>query len=112
MSSQRIATTPEILAELGGRLRRYRLQQNRTVLEVARASGLTTITIERAERGSNPTLATLIRILRALNRLDALDAFLPAALPSPLQMARLNGRERKRAGTPRRRKPHDEDSVD
>jgi transcriptional regulator with XRE-family HTH domain len=98
------ATTEEILTEIGERLRQYRLQQNRTAQNVADATGLKLLTIQRAERGSNPTLDTVIRILRALNRLDALDAFLPAPLASPLDLARLSGRERQRAGTPRRRK--------
>lgn len=38
-----------------------------------------------------------IRILRALGKMDALDAFLPEPGLSPLQLARLKGRERKRA---------------
>lgn len=96
------SSNQEILAELGGRLRRYRLQQNRTTQSLADATGLTSVTIERAERGSNPTFDTIIRILRALNRLDALETLLPAPLPSPLELARLSGRQRKRAGTRRR----------
>lgn len=102
------ATTKQILAEIGARLRRYRLQQNRSVAELSEATGLTRRTLERAERGSNPTLDTLVRILRALNRLHALDAFLPPPLVSPLDLARLSGRERQRAGTPRRAKTKNE----
>lgn len=104
-----IATTSEILEELGARLRRYRLQQNRTVAEIAVHSGLSRVTVERAERGSHPTLETLIRILRALGRLESLDAFLPSPLVSPLELARLNGRERKRAGTKRVRRERSDD---
>ena len=103
------ATTPEILAEIGRRLRRYRLQQNRTVADVAREAGIGTRTLERAESGERPTLETVVRILRALGRLDALDAFLPAPLVSPLQLAELGGRERQRAGTPRKRADSEED---
>jgi len=99
-----ISTTDEILAELGGRLRRYRLQQNRTVAEIAEQSGLSPAAIERVEHGNNTTLDTLIRILRALGRVEALDAFLPAPLISPLELAELSGKQRQRAGTPRRRK--------
>jgi putative transcriptional regulator len=98
------ATTSEILQELGARLRRYRLQQNRTVAAIAELSGLTRITVERAERGERPTLETVVRILRALGRVESLDAFLPPPLVSPLELARLSGRERKRAGTPRKRR--------
>ena len=95
------ATTDEILAELGDRLHRYRLQQNRTLADVAAGAGVNMRTAQRAEAGANPTMATVIRLLRALGRLDALDAFLPAPLVSPLQLADLGGRERQRAGTPR-----------
>jgi transcriptional regulator with XRE-family HTH domain len=91
------ATTDEILEEIGVRLRRYRLQQDRSIAELAKATGLTRRTLERAERGSNPTLNTLVRVLRALDRLDSLDAFLPPPLVSPLDLARLSGRERQRA---------------
>ncbi|MBL0940032.1 MAG: helix-turn-helix transcriptional regulator [Gemmatimonadaceae bacterium] len=97
------ATTDEILRELGQRLQRYRLQQNRTAVDVARDAGIGLRTLERAEAGERPTLATFIQILRALGRLDAFEAFLPAPLVSPLQLAELSGQERRRAGTPRKR---------
>ncbi|MEK7239242.1 MAG: helix-turn-helix transcriptional regulator [Gemmatimonadota bacterium] len=96
------ATTDEILGEIGQRLRRFRLQQNRTLGDVAREAGISYRTAQRAEAGKNPTLETLIRLLRALGRLDALDTFLPPALVSPIQLAQLSGQERQRAGTPRR----------
>jgi transcriptional regulator with XRE-family HTH domain len=98
------ATTDEILAELGDRIRRYRLQQNRTVAEIAEQSGLSRSAIESAELGKNPTLDTFVRILRTLGRVEALDAFLPAPLISPLELVELGGKQRQRAGTARRRK--------
>lgn len=97
------STTKEILAEIGQRLQRYRLQQNRTVADVATEAGVAVRTVERAETGERPTLETLVRILRALGRLDGLEAFLPTPLVSPIQLAALSGHERQRAGTPRRR---------
>lgn len=109
------ATTDEILAELGERIRRYRLQQNRTVAEIAERSGLSRATVESAELGKNPTLDTLVRILRALGRVETLDAFLPAPLISPLELAELSGKQRQRAGTSRRRKktkPHSKKDPD
>ncbi len=101
------ATTDEVLAEIGQRLQRYRLQQNRTVADLAADAGISQRTASRAEAGENPTLATVVRILRALGRLDALDAFLPPALVSPIQLVALSGRERQRAGKPRRRRRQD-----
>lgn len=104
------ATTGEILAELGRRLQRYRLQQNRTIEEVATDAGVSYRTVQRAESGERPTLETVVRILRALRRLDALDAFLPPPLVSPIQLAALSGRERQRAGTPRPRRRTEPDA--
>ena len=42
-------------------------------------------------------MLTLIQILRALEALDGLDSFLPDPGISPLQLAGMKGRERKRA---------------
>ncbi|HEU4800646.1 MAG TPA: helix-turn-helix transcriptional regulator [Gemmatimonadales bacterium] len=98
------STNDEILAELGQRLQRYRLQQNRTLADVAEQAGVGLRTAARAEAGENPTLATVVKLLRALGRLEALEAFLPEPLVSPIQLAELSGNQRQRAGTPRRRR--------
>ncbi len=95
---------PEILAKLGRRLQRYRLQQNLTQAAVARAAGIGTRTVRNVEGGSDTQLSTLLRILRALGRLDALDAFLPRPGVSPMELLRTGGRERQRAGSPRQRR--------
>lgn len=98
------STTDEILREAGGRLQRYRLQQNRTVDEIALSAGIHRNTVANAESGNNPSLATIVKILRALGRIESLDAFLPAPLASPIQLASTQGRPRQRA-RPSRRKP-------
>lgn len=103
------ATTDEVLREIGDRLKRYRLQQNRTAAEVAKAAGIGLRTLDRAESGERPTLETVVRVLRALGRVDALDAFLPPPMVSPLQLLALRGRERQRAGTRRTRRPAADD---
>ncbi len=97
------STNDEILLELGRRLERYRIQQNRTLADVAREAGVGVRTAARAEAGENPTMATVVKLLRALGRLEALEAFLPEPLVSPIQLAELGGKQRQRAGTPRRR---------
>ena len=91
------ATTDEILSEIGSRLQRFRLQQDRTIEEVAATAGVGTRTLERAEAGRNTTLKTVVKVLRALGRIESLDAFLPPPLVSPLQLAATRGRERQRA---------------
>lgn len=106
-----LQTTEEILAEIGYRLQRYRLQQNRTLADVAAEAGVGERTLLRAEGGEGPTLATIVRVLRALGRLDALDAFLPVPVESPLRLAELGGRVRQRAGGVRRRAPRSGDET-
>ena len=91
----------DLLAEFGARLRRYRLQQNLTVTNVARRAGVNRNTVVNAEAGRNPRLETVIRLLRVYGRLDALDAFLPPPGLSPLELAETGGRSRRRA-RPRR----------
>ena len=103
------ATNDEILAELGQRLQRYRLQQNRTLADVAQQAGVGLRTAARAEAGENPTLATMVKLLRSLGRLEALEAFLPEPLVSPIQLAELSGKQRQRAGTPRDRRRERDD---
>ena len=59
--------------------------------------------LQKLEAGEATTLGTFIRALRVLGALEQLDAFLPAPGQSPIQLAKLKGRERKRAGGRRRR---------
>jgi len=92
-------TDTEVLRELGSRLRAYRLQQNLTVATVAERAGVNPNTVLNAEAGRNPRLGTLLRLLRVYGRLEAVDAFLPEPGVSPLQLARLQGRPRRRART-------------
>ena len=95
-------TTREVLLEIGSRLRAYRLQQNRTVVEVAWQAGLNKNTILNAERGKNPRLSTVVSLLRVYGRLVVLESFLPVPTISPLQVVQDRGRVRQRARARRR----------
>lgn len=92
-------TDEAILNEIGHRLRRERLNQNITRTRLASLSGLSISTIQHVERGDNFSMETLVRLLRALNLLDRIDAFLPEPSPSPIQLAKLRGKERQRASS-------------
>ena len=86
-----------IARELGSRLRALRLQRNVTQKELAEATALSLNTIKALE-GGRGKLATLIAVLRELGALEQLDNLIPATtVISPLQLARLHGRERQRA---------------
>ena len=86
-----------ILAELGDRLRRLRLNADISQEALAEATGLSRKTVQNAESGENCSMDTLVRMLRGLNALDQLENFMPAPGPSPVQMARLHGKTRRRA---------------
>ena len=93
-------TDGEILKELGGRLRSYRLQMNVTQAELATRAGVSRTTIRDAELGRDSQLSTLVKLLRALGRPGDLDAFLPAPSVSPIQLMKRQGKPRRRARKP------------
>jgi transcriptional regulator with XRE-family HTH domain len=86
-----------LLQELGGRLSRRRLEMNLTQEEVAREAGISKRTVERLEAGHSTQLTPFLRICRALDLLDRLELLLPEPVPSPIELLRFRGRERKRA---------------
>lgn len=86
-----------ILKELGDRLRQQRLNQNITQMELAKKADVGLSKIKRMEQGQNYTISGLLRIMRALDLLSQLDNFLPNPGISPIQLARLQGRQRQRA---------------
>jgi putative transcriptional regulator len=88
-----------ILAELGDRLRQLRLNADISQEALAEATGLSRKTVQNAESGENCSMDTLVRMLRGLNALDQLENFMPAPGPSPMQMAKLHGKIRRRAST-------------
>jgi len=96
------ATDPVILAEIGDRIRRRRLDRNLSQQEVAERAGLDRTTVGALEREGRAALLTFVQVLRVLDALDELDAFLPAQGPSPLELARLQGKVRRRASTSRK----------
>jgi len=86
-----------IMKELGQRLRRRRLNRNMTQLELAEKAGLARFSVSQMENGANFNCLTLVKVLRILECLDELDAFLPSPGISPLQLAKMQGKTRKRA---------------
>ncbi len=89
------------MEEIGRRLQIQRLNLNVTQTDLAAKVGISRRALQNLESGHSGALAVLIRVLRAIGKLDSLDTFLPESGLSPLQLARLKGRERQRAGRPR-----------
>lgn len=86
-----------VLAELGRRLARTRLERNLSQQSLAHEAGVSKVTIERLEAGAPVKSTSLVRVLRSLGLLDALDRLIPEPLPSPVERLRLQGRRRQRA---------------
>lgn len=98
-------TTETLLEELGRRLRRERLNVDMTRARLAELGGVSVKTIQKMEAGENASMASWIAVLRGLGLLDRLDALLPDRGPSPMQLVRRGGRERKRASGRRSKRP-------
>ncbi len=85
-----------IAEELGNRLKQARLNADLTQAEVASRAGLNRRTVLNAEKGK-VQLENLVAILVSMDMADQLNMFLPAQEISPIQLAKLKGRERQRA---------------
>ncbi|MDE1921767.1 MAG: helix-turn-helix transcriptional regulator [Candidatus Omnitrophica bacterium] len=86
-----------ILEELGARVQYRRLVLNISQLELSVKAGVARKVIQNIESGHSCTVKGLVRILRALGAIDELDLLLPGEASSPLELAKMKGRERKRA---------------
>jgi len=82
--------------ELGHRIKALRLRKNITQKELAEASTLSLNAIKSLESGRGK-LSTIIAVLRELEALDHLDSFIPEISISPIQLAEMQGKVRKRA---------------
>ena len=91
-----ILSDKTIEKELGHRIKALRLRKNITQKELAEATTLSLNSIKSLESGRSK-LSTLIAVLRELEALDQLDNFIPEISISPMQLAKMQGHERKRA---------------
>lgn len=85
-----------ILAEIGNRLKEYRIRKNIQQKELAENAGISLDTVVRMERGSSITIEKLLRILRVLDMLENLEEFIPEPPLSPILMRKLQGKKRYR----------------
>ena len=93
-----LLTDAAVLAEIGSRIERLRLERNITQHALAREAGISRRTLVRLEQGEERVgAATLLRVLRALGLLEQVEQLVPDALPSPIEQLRSQGRRRQRA---------------
>jgi transcriptional regulator with XRE-family HTH domain len=94
-------TDDSILAEIGKRIARRRLDLQLTQASVAEQAGIAKRTLERMEAGHSSQLASLIRVLRVLDAMPGVEALVPEAPPRPMDLLKRKGRQRQRASRPR-----------
>jgi transcriptional regulator with XRE-family HTH domain len=101
-----LTTDAAVLAELGRRLERHRLERNWTQARMAAEAGLGQATVQRAERGDSVQMTSLIKLLRTLGLLAGLDRAVPETIRLPIaELEREQRRRRRRARGRRRGRP-------
>jgi transcriptional regulator with XRE-family HTH domain len=102
MRLDELMTDDAVLAELGRRLERHRLQRNRTQAEMAEQAGIGRATLQRLERGDSVQMTSMIKLLRTLGLLSGLDAAVPESIDLPIaQLEREQRKVRRRAHSKR-----------
>jgi len=98
MKINKQAADEAILAELGLRLAKIRLDRNLTQAQLAEQAGVSKRTVERLEAGAVATqLSGFIRVCRVLDVIERFDLLVPEPVPSPVEQLKLRGRKRQRA---------------
>ena len=97
-----------IAEELGNRLKQVRIRADLTQAERASRTGLHRRTILNAEKGK-VQLENLVAILAALEMANQLNMFLPEQEISPIQLAKLKGKQRQRASRTRKKNIHNKE---
>ena len=86
-----------ILKKIGMYIKHHRIEKNMSQEKLANQAGLNRTTIRDIEQGKNTNLLTLIQILRILDQLHILNQFEIMHQYSPIELAKLQIKERKRA---------------
>ena len=80
------STDRVLLAEIGQKIKRLRINANMSQKELSERCGLSVFSISQTENGSNTSLLSLLAILRALNALDMLARFFEEEPIDPIAM--------------------------
>ena len=96
-----------VLEQIGRFVQQSRLQQNKSQQQVADAAGVNRSTLSQIENGKGGTLISLIQILRVLNQLSFVRVFQVEEKVSPMYLAKMELKKRKRARIPKGEKPYE-----
>ena len=108
MKISKLIADDAILAEIGGRVARRRLDLQLTQADVAEQAGVAKRTVERIESGASAQMSSIVRILRVLDLLSGLDRLISEAGPRPMDLLKRKGKVRQRASSHRRSRRSDE----
>ena len=86
-----------IVRDIGKRIRQMRLNKNISQNTLSEKIGIHRVTLSKIERGQQISLLTLIQIMRGLGELQRLENIVLEDIISPIQLAKLQGKKRKRA---------------
>lgn len=92
MKISKLISNDAVLAELGERISRCRLDLQLTQANLAEQAGVAKRTVERIEAGASAQMSSIIRILRVLELLPNLDRMIPAAGPRPMELLKRKGK--------------------
>ena len=82
---------------IGRFIKEKRIEQNKTQEVLATAAGISRSTLSLLEKGETVSLSTLLQVLRVLDQLQILEAFSIQPIFSPMQLAKMELKKRKRA---------------
>lgn len=102
MNISKLMTDDAILAEIGNRIARYRIDQQVTQAGLAEQAGVSKRTVERVEAGASVQFSTVIRILRALDLLQGMDRMISEPPIRPMDLLKHKGKVRQRASSSHR----------
>lgn len=86
-----------IIREMAAFIKQVRLKKNITQSQLSEKAGISRSTLSDFEHGNPVSLTTFIQLLRALDQLSLLESFTARTGISPLQLAKLEAKKRKRA---------------
>ncbi len=81
---------------IGRFIKEKRMEQNKTQATLAHAAGISRSTLSLLEKGETVTVSTLLQVMRVLDLLPILDAFTIRPTISPIQLAKMEMKTRKR----------------
>ena len=99
MEINKLLADEAILAEIGARIARCRLDRSVTQAAVAEQAGVSKRTLERIESGASAQMSSFIRVLRVLDLLPGLEQMISPVGPSPMDLLRRKGKVRQRASS-------------